>query len=385
MRSQNGTPRGPHTERPLLPLLQLNPYIKNLEPSKIPPVKFQEIVRDGQATIVARMKIATPSGHAFILRRLDTGAISSTTMFRAAFPTVSDDAERAESAWIKSNYNIAGANKQGSARFAGTWVTPEVALELAQDYQLADVISLLTDATPDPQVVFRKSGKTLQQPTPGASPVTPSQNVTDTPPVKRRREASPAVTPARSQPTPRRAPTPQRNAALASPRRSTRLMSPVPLPVTTIVSSTTKVVSTIHEPTTPAGSDETAVEEEARELAKVAEQNMEEDIREQKELVNRLKAEAEAKARAAIAGASLAEVENAVVEGGPAAKRAREEEPTQYTLDIKEPEIGERAIATNRRVLGKMTPERKSLAWGALLFAAGVGAVSFLPSIPGFF
>ncbi len=106
---------------------------------------------------------------------------------------------------------------------------------------------------------------------------------------------------------------------------------------------------------------------------------MQEDIREQKELINKLKAEQQAKeeaARAVAAEASTADVEQAVSSDAPTSKREREEEPTEYKLNIKEPEVGERAIATNKRVQpGRLGPERKSLAWGALAFAVGAGAM----------
>ena len=61
-------------------------------------------------------------------------------MFRAAFPNATDDMERAEANWVKNNFDIAGANKSGKARFAGTWVTPEVALYLADNYSLGAII-----------------------------------------------------------------------------------------------------------------------------------------------------------------------------------------------------------------------------------------------------
>lgn len=77
MRPQNGTPRATSISRPLLPFDHLNPYVKDsqytrvvcligvhrltttflsslvVDQAKIPPVKFQEIVRDGQSTIVS--------------------------------------------------------------------------------------------------------------------------------------------------------------------------------------------------------------------------------------------------------------------------------------------------------------------------------------------
>lgn len=61
------------------------------------------------------------------------------------------------------------------------------------------------------------------------------------------------------------------------------------------------------------------------------------------------------------------------MEPSTAQKRPREEE-APLKFDFKEPaeEVGERAIVTNSRV---SKPQRKSLAWGALAFAAGVGAM----------
>ncbi|TCD61611.1 hypothetical protein EIP91_008176, partial [Steccherinum ochraceum] len=131
--------------------------------------------------------------------------------------------------------------------------------------------------------------------------------------------------------------------------------------------------------TTPAGSDETAVdhEEDARDAAKVAEANMAEDVREQKELIQRLKAERAAKTQDGDEDMEEDEDEDDDEEGGQAGqKRGREDEKEEYRLNIKEPETQERQIATNRRVTG-FTPQRKSLAWGALLFAAGVGIASY--------
>ena len=134
---------------------------------------------------------------------------------------------------------------------------------------------------------------------------------------------------------------------------------------------------------TPAGSDETAVDEDV-EAAKVAEPNMAEDVREQRELIAKLKAErAAAKAQAAAEPSPSQEVAEEMLEDeGEASgtKRTREEEPKELRFNFKEKtegEVGERTIATNRRVglLGRMPPERKSLAWGALAFAAGMGAM----------
>ena len=137
---------------------------------------------------------------------------------------------------------------------------------------------------------------------------------------------------------------------------------------------------------TPAGSDETAVDEDS-EAAKVAEPSMAEDIQEQKELIAKLKADraaARAKAKAIVEAEAEEGVpgpsEEDAEDGGAGEKRQREEEPTEYRFNFKEPgqeEVGERAVATNSRLrrIAQMPPERKSLAWGALAFAAGLGAV----------
>ncbi|KAI0783671.1 hypothetical protein C8Q75DRAFT_736737 [Abortiporus biennis] len=398
------------THRPALPTEHFNPNLTSMDTTRPPVVKFQEIMRDGQATIVGRVKIPTPTGHAFILRRLDTGAISLTTMFRAAFPSATDEQERQEAIWVKSNFDIAGANKTGKARFAGTWVAPEIAIQLSDSYALRPIIEALAASSPDPNVVYRKGVKGSETPTgfpaaPSAPANVASPKEPAPPPAKRRREISPTKTPV-SKVTATPSPAYTSSAATgASPapsyisniptsasksrpppssttRRSTRLRSPAPTSTTSTLipktPKTTKAMKGIREEvTTPAGSDETAVDEDAHEAAKVAEVNMVEDVREQKELIERLKAERAAKVQAQGEDESMEEDVD-----GAAQKRAREEGPYKLNIEEKPEETEERAIASNRRVLGQMPPERKSLAWGALLFAAGLGAMSLIPSIP---
>jgi hypothetical protein len=41
-----------------------------------------------------------PNEHAFVLRRYDTGAISVTTMFKAAFPGATEEEEEREMRWV---------------------------------------------------------------------------------------------------------------------------------------------------------------------------------------------------------------------------------------------------------------------------------------------
>ena len=356
------------------------------------PIPFVASVARRELHVLTLKFMQPGSGHAFILRRLDTGAISVTTMFRAAFPNASEEAEKGEVNWIKMSFDTSGANKSGKARFAGHWVTPDVALYLAESYHLGFIIPSLASAVPDPNTTFRRSKN--QQPTPTASPAAEPGPA----PAKRRREASPAapvVAPVAAPPpahveTPV-SPPPSRKATSPTPRRSARLRSPpaASLPTQPLVapSATPKTPRSRRgareEIPTPAGSDETAVDDDA-EAAKVAEPKMHEDVQEQKELIAKLKADrAAAKARQQDVAKSVSiETETTLVDADEPSgiKRAREEEKTEYRFNFKEPgeeEVGERAVVTNSRVrlLSQLPPERKSLAWGALAFAAGLGAV----------
>ncbi|TFY75435.1 hypothetical protein EWM64_g8580 [Hericium alpestre] len=370
--------------RPPLPFDHFNPNIQSMTASNLPSVKFQEIIRDGQSTIVARMKVPTPGGgHAFILRRLDTGAISLTTMFRAAFPTASEEAEREESAWVKANYDLAGSNKSGKARFAGTWVSGPVAKTIAEAYKLDTILAPLADAKPDPNIEYRKSAR-AQQESPKTTPAknqlpTPSPSATTPNPPKRRREASPAPKATAPSTSPGK---PIAAATLSVPRRSTRTASPAPSPVPKTVSLSPKaarspVKSPLKTPrkvevTTPAGSDETAVDEE---IAEVPGPDASQDIAEQKEMIAAFKAQRDAaRGQRAEEDASMSEEEEEGVQ-----KRAREESPLKF--NFKEPsaqETEERAIASNRRV--RMSSQNKSLAWGVAAFAAAMSALTLIPN-----
>ncbi|KZO91562.1 hypothetical protein CALVIDRAFT_342596 [Calocera viscosa TUFC12733] len=157
--------------KPEIPSEFLNTHLRQLVGDLIPQVKFQVITREGQEIVVGRVKIPHPNGHAFILRRFDTGAVSLTTMIRAAFPAATDDMEKSVTNWVRANYPIQGANGPTAAgtknlRLAGTWIPANLAMHLAKDYDLAEIISPLVDAEPDPAVSYRKSARSA-----AASPV----------------------------------------------------------------------------------------------------------------------------------------------------------------------------------------------------------------------
>src|SRR6266478_7512617 len=103
-------------------------------------------------------------------------------MFRAAFPTASDESERIEANWVKANLDNSGGNRAGKARFAGTWVAADVAIGIANDYSLEKIIPPLTDAKPDPSTEYRKSSRAQQlQQTPDKEPPVPKQLPTPSP------------------------------------------------------------------------------------------------------------------------------------------------------------------------------------------------------------
>ena len=322
------------------------------------------------------MKIPTPGGHAFILRRLDTNAISLTTMFRATYPQATEDAEKAEINWIKNNYELSGANKSGRARFAGTWASIDVALNIADTYSISHLLPALINSVPDPAQVYSKSrGKAPTQPlTPQPTPPSPPK---PTGPNKRRKEGTP-------QPTMRSSPAPASTPASApieitspapapTPRRSTRLKSPAPAPIPLPLSPrrTPKLQRARVEPEepqvppTPATPEVIQTEEEEAVVA--MEPNMAEDIQEQRELIAGLKAQ-----RAAAISRGEEQTETA-----PSLKRTIEEVEPPLVFTPREPEVEPRAVVTNSRIrfLRNPSPQTKSVFWGVAAFAAGVGAV----------
>ncbi|KAJ6531752.1 hypothetical protein B0H19DRAFT_1081725 [Mycena capillaripes] len=359
--------------RPPLPRQHQNAHIKDIDSSNIV-VKYQILNCQGNDILVGRLKVdtPTPSGHAFILRRFDTGAVSLTTMFRAAFPNSSDEAEKREVQWVKDTYDLTGNNGSSKdtsiTRLAGTWVSPSIAKELGAAYSLGELINAVVEAKPDPTANYRRSGNKSgtkdSATTPSSASAQPASRALPTPsptqalpnPAKRRKESSPAPAPA-APVTP------------VPPRRSARTKSPppksVPMASLTSVAKSAKKATRREEVVTPGGSDETAVDEEGDVVEEsVGTELREQDLAEQRDMIETLKAQRDkARGNDVDAPAKL--------------KRAREDEGKKFEFEFKEPEIGERVIATNRRI----SPSQKSVVWGVVAFAFGMTAVSFLPNL----
>ena len=286
-------------------------------------------------------------------------------MFRAAFPNAPEVDEKTEVQWVRENHNLAGNN--GSSRepqiirLAGTWVDPTLALELGQSYELGPLIQRVIEAQPDPNVNYRRQGKSAQNedalPSSATTSVKPPSKSLPTPsptaavpnPPKRRKELSPTPSVAAAPP---KAP---------APRRSTRTKSPQPKtkPASSVGSAGPKPKKSKRDES-PAG--------EAEQDSEIAEgiasaDLFEQDMAEQREMIRVMKAAKKSEL-------TLSQKPKTKVE-----KRAREEEKLEF--DFKEPEVGERAIATNKRVglFRNMEPRSKSAAWGLGLFVFGASAV----------
>lgn len=356
------------------------------------------------------------AGHAFVLRRYDTGAVSLTTMFRAAFPLANEQEEKAEIQWVRDTYDLSGTNgsarEAGITRLAGTWVHPPLAIELGKTYALGPLIETMIDAAPDPKGSYRRSAKgsnkdnnnvpppavvtptttttttTIQSesvivskpPSATKSLPTPSPT-TDNPPAKRRKESSPAPSQTSVKPPSRASPVKPPSTTSTAPRRSARTKSPAPRTLSALTSvRTPKRALKKEQPSvslTPGGSELTAVDEEGPlvEEGVAGKELMEEDIKEQRNLIENLKAQ-----RAAAASQEemnhMDVSEEEPISSSSNKKREREEEEEPLKFEFKEPEIDERPIASNRRV-GRfnLEPRTKSFAWGVAAFAFGMGAV----------
>lgn len=325
-----------------------------------------------------------PGSHAFILRRYDTGAISITTLFRAAFPTASDQEERDEISWVSHHHDLTGANggvEEDRVRFSGRWGPPSIAQLLADDYGIGHLLPPLITATPNPSTSYRGSGRASVASDRPSSPALPNKQLMTPgpPPAKRRKEDS---SPVKQTPGRGGAPTPARTVTAPVPvigdatpgtlRRSTRRSSKSPAPQRD--PSPRKPLSRGMPQTLTVLSDETVVGEEYEgedaAVDKLAQPDMNEDIAEQRALIERLKKERDAKQ---LSQEAIDEQES---EAAAPAKRSNPEGEETLQFNFKEPETEARALVTNNRVqsrLRDLPPERKSAAWGALAFAAGLG------------
>jgi len=379
--------------KPDIPSELLNPNLSTLVGDQIPAVKFQVITREGQEIVVGRVKIPHPNGHAFILRRFDTGAVSLTTMIRAAFPAATDDMEKTVTNWVRANYPIQGANGPTAAgtrnlRLAGTWIPANLAMYLALDYGLVEIIRPLVSAEPEPGVSYRKSARS-QAASPVAGVPTPAPVI----------PVSPAVNPGPGPATrasSRQAAVPQ--STPTHPNKRQRTTGPAPVATTnglTPASAHQRNSRTI--PISPLANAPIILDDEAHQdepSSGTLFPTPEEDRAEAQNLISQLSKQAPNYAPAPLKESTgrkraLSQVEPEMPTGL---------NPIEHALDAGTETM--RVIARNRRAevanargLGKIaaaiprpaTETGRKVMWGSLLFTFGVAATAFSAGIPQLF
>lgn len=112
---------------------------------------------------IARVKVPVPPGvPGHIIKRFDTNAVSASSMFRAAFPTATEQDEASEMRWIttgsRGKYGDtakAGNEHNETQKLSGTWIPAEHAFELAEEYSIQrfthDLISYVPATTENPE------------------------------------------------------------------------------------------------------------------------------------------------------------------------------------------------------------------------------------------
>ncbi|KAK4053452.1 hypothetical protein OIV83_001619 [Microbotryomycetes sp. JL201] len=155
------------TSRPALPLKDANKFMPEWK-GKIHKVKTQTLhLNNDQDTItIARSKVPVPKGvPGHIIKRFDTGAVSASSLFRAAFPTASSEDEATEMAWIrkgsKGKYGDtrkAGAEHDETQKLSGVWIPAESAHILAKEYGILRFAQDVIDYTIEDHPATEASG-----------------------------------------------------------------------------------------------------------------------------------------------------------------------------------------------------------------------------------
>lgn len=301
-----------------------------------------------------------PAGHAFILRRFDTGAISLSTMFRASYPTANEQAEKEETSWVKSNFDNQGSNGGGKLRLAGTWVPPQIALFLAESYGLGNVLPALANAVPENRAAYRKNNKSGVNSSPTSSSVANAGNAVNGAASLIPTSLPPTTTTPKGTPNKRDAVSPSRQ---PPPKKSRKSVSPAPSLLKPLTQATRS------SPRRPAKIQEEEDEPE------VPGPDPDQDIAEAKEEYEKLKAEhlaAQAHKEAAASTPAKTKKRNIEDTGTPPFsldmdRIAALAEDTVMDLIPSRPII-------NRRRLANLPPTQKAAAWGGLAFFIGLGA-----------
>ncbi|EEP80351.1 conserved hypothetical protein [Uncinocarpus reesii 1704] len=144
----------------------------------------------------------------FLMRRSKDGYVSATGMFKIAFPWAKQAEEKGEREYLRGHPNTSSDETAGNL-----WISPELALELAEEYKMANWVRALLDPTDIQQSSSKSPAKSdvsiTAPPKFDISKIDSSTFAPPPPSVRSRtlRSASPSKSTARPKATPRKRPT----------------------------------------------------------------------------------------------------------------------------------------------------------------------------------
>jgi hypothetical protein len=116
--------------------------------------KSQDVIFDTFTIPIIRLRIPVPESPAsqiigsekkLLTRMRDTDYFLTNSMFEAAYPFASDSEKAAEKTYIEKTYSTVTDEKN----VRGVWVTSDVALQIAKEYDITPYIEALMAAAPD--------------------------------------------------------------------------------------------------------------------------------------------------------------------------------------------------------------------------------------------
>ncbi|KAL1914210.1 uncharacterized protein VTP21DRAFT_9663 [Calcarisporiella thermophila] len=126
---QQQQPTAANTEREL-PLFRNHLLHSSTSPS--PSARTVTILAENKRKLrVQRIDLPTVYGTQPVLRRLDNDRVNATQLFRAAFPTSSEELEAREMQWLKGEGT---GEEEISGKMKGIWVSLPMAQALAKEY-----------------------------------------------------------------------------------------------------------------------------------------------------------------------------------------------------------------------------------------------------------
>lgn len=140
----------------------------------------------------------------FLMRRSNDGYVSATGMFKTAFPWASLEEEEFERKYLKTLPGTASDEIAGSV-----WLTPEIALEVAEDYGMRPWIEALLD----PEPVQKSNKEKSHVASPPKFDLPNLRNLSGTPSLRSRGRELRSTSPTKTTPLARKFATPRKSRA----------------------------------------------------------------------------------------------------------------------------------------------------------------------------